>query len=451
MSPSESSLQAQRRTLDGPSQSSPASHAPSSHLVNRGDSVMFESTKLQTEVASMAAEVTPITKHSVHQTLSSSSISDVLQGTKYFTAKFNFTKGKDCSEMQDKATSPSVPINAEVYVPKFLNDHVSSLPSNNIFNPGYVSSQIVSSEATVTSSHNTSSSDPSADVSSVPYPHAVHSSVFQRQNPCPLSEDLVLCRSLEEGTSEVAVSYSPPLTDLNAMNSSNVSLSLASSTSLDVASVSTQPEGHSEFSKPSVSVHVSKLSDNERKNSSERNKISKSILLPNLFLSSEPSRNSETPLSENSTLDSVNMSDSAFWKLWLFGDHTYRTHMHRNSSGSTPRTLTDLKSLSLVRRDKTATSRTLPASAPRSVFRGNDSSDDVERITVLGLFEMTTRTGERLEGRSEMAAARLAVSHINERRLLPGYQLELITNDTKVTSAVSFILYSDTCFPHNNS
>jgi hypothetical protein len=437
MSPSESSLEAQRRTLDGTSttlasQSRLALHSPSSHLVNRGYSVLFESTKRQTEVASMAAGVTPITKPSVPQTLTSSSISDVLQGTKYFTSKFNFTTDKKYSEMQDKATS-SVPINAEGHVPKYLKDHISSLPSKNVFKPGYISPQILSSEAAMTSSHNSSSSD----TSTVPYPQSVLSSVFQHQNPCPLS-GLVLCKSLEEGTSEVAVSYQPPFSHLNAMNSSNRS-SLASSGSLDVTSVRPQSEGHFEFSKSPVSIQVSKLSDNERRNSTKGNKIHKIISRPNSFLSSEPSRNSETPPSENSTFDSVNMSDSAFWKLWLFGDRTYRTQMPRN--GSIPRTLTTLKSLSLVRSDKTATSRTLPSSAPRSVFRGNDSPDDLQRITVLGLFEMTTRTGERVEGRSELAAARLAVSHINEKRLLPGYQLELLTNDTKVISAVPFILY----------
>lgn len=54
-------------------------------------------------------------------------------------------------------------------------------------------------------------------------------------------------------------------------------------------------------------------------------------------------------------------------------------------------------------------------------------------VSVLGLFELTTRYGIRPEGRSELAAAQMAVRHINERGLLPGYTLQLLTNDTKVS------------------
>jgi hypothetical protein len=53
----------------------------------------------------------------------------------------------------------------------------------------------------------------------------------------------------------------------------------------------------------------------------------------------------------------------------------------------------------------------------------------------LGLFELTGQHGEkRAEGRSELEAARLAVRHINQRgsSLLPGFKLQLLTNDTKV-------------------
>ena len=54
------------------------------------------------------------------------------------------------------------------------------------------------------------------------------------------------------------------------------------------------------------------------------------------------------------------------------------------------------------------------------------------KVSLLGLFELTTRWGERPEGQSELAAAQMAVRHINKRGLLPGYTLELITNDTQV-------------------
>jgi hypothetical protein len=55
------------------------------------------------------------------------------------------------------------------------------------------------------------------------------------------------------------------------------------------------------------------------------------------------------------------------------------------------------------------------------------------KVSLLGLFELTSRSGlSRAEGKSELAAAELAVKHINERKLLKGYTLELITNDTQV-------------------
>lgn len=65
---------------------------------------------------------------------------------------------------------------------------------------------------------------------------------------------------------------------------------------------------------------------------------------------------------------------------------------------------------------------------------GNTKSDakKLSKVSLLGLFEMTTHLGVRWEGKSELAAAELAVKHINERGLLPGYTLELITNDTQV-------------------
>lgn len=58
--------------------------------------------------------------------------------------------------------------------------------------------------------------------------------------------------------------------------------------------------------------------------------------------------------------------------------------------------------------------------------------DRVGKVSVLGLFELSTRWGVRPEGHSELAAAQMAIRHINNRRLLPGYTLELLTNDTKV-------------------
>ncbi|GBP83138.1 hypothetical protein EVAR_90293_1 [Eumeta japonica] len=53
-------------------------------------------------------------------------------------------------------------------------------------------------------------------------------------------------------------------------------------------------------------------------------------------------------------------------------------------------------------------------------------------VSILGLFELSVGAAPRPEGASELAAARLAVRHVNRRGLLPGYALRLLTNDTKV-------------------
>lgn len=62
------------------------------------------------------------------------------------------------------------------------------------------------------------------------------------------------------------------------------------------------------------------------------------------------------------------------------------------------------------------------------------------KVSLLGLFELTTQNGARPEGVSEVYAAELAVKHINDRNILPGYTLELLTNDTKVGRTI-FLLF----------
>ncbi|KAG7305911.1 hypothetical protein JYU34_008463, partial [Plutella xylostella] len=57
-------------------------------------------------------------------------------------------------------------------------------------------------------------------------------------------------------------------------------------------------------------------------------------------------------------------------------------------------------------------------------------------ISILGLFELSVGARPRPDGRSELAAARLAVNHVNRRNLLPGYALTLVTNDTKCDPGV---------------
>lgn len=53
-------------------------------------------------------------------------------------------------------------------------------------------------------------------------------------------------------------------------------------------------------------------------------------------------------------------------------------------------------------------------------------------IYFLGLFELSTLNGPRLEAGSEVSAAKLAVKHVNSKDVLPGYLIKLIINDTKV-------------------
>ncbi|KAI5642744.1 receptor family ligand binding region domain-containing protein [Phthorimaea operculella] len=57
-------------------------------------------------------------------------------------------------------------------------------------------------------------------------------------------------------------------------------------------------------------------------------------------------------------------------------------------------------------------------------------------VSILGLFELTVGNTRRADGHSELAAANLAVDHVNQRGLLPGYQLHLISKDTKCDPGV---------------
>ncbi|KAH8393871.1 hypothetical protein KR215_004468, partial [Drosophila sulfurigaster] len=68
------------------------------------------------------------------------------------------------------------------------------------------------------------------------------------------------------------------------------------------------------------------------------------------------------------------------------------------------------------------------------------SHDEIQRnhgkIVLLGLFELSTKRGPRPDGISELGAAKMAVEHINRKKLLPGYTLELVTNDTQCDPGV---------------
>ncbi|XP_031349958.1 gamma-aminobutyric acid type B receptor subunit 2-like isoform X2 [Photinus pyralis] len=70
---------------------------------------------------------------------------------------------------------------------------------------------------------------------------------------------------------------------------------------------------------------------------------------------------------------------------------------------------------------------------PNLMQNGSSSNDD---IYILGLFELSTKWGVREEGLSELAAANLAIEHVNEFQILPGYSLKLMANDTKCDPGV---------------
>nr|CAI5822291.1 unnamed protein product [Callosobruchus analis] len=73
---------------------------------------------------------------------------------------------------------------------------------------------------------------------------------------------------------------------------------------------------------------------------------------------------------------------------------------------------------------------------------------DVKTVYILGLFELSTKWGRRIEGESEMLAAKLAVNHVNRFNVIPGYRLQLLINDTKCDPGVGidrffYALYSN--------
>lgn len=110
--------------------------------------------------------------------------------------------------------------------------------------------------------------------------------------------------------------------------------------------------------------------------------------------------------------------------------------IHYNQSTETPQA-SHRNQVNKSVRKKLKSDRKIPTTDGKDVKSVNRDAKKLSKVSLLGLFEMTTHLGERWEGRSELAAAELAVKHINERGLLPGYILELITNDTQVTKSLS--------------
>ena len=68
---------------------------------------------------------------------------------------------------------------------------------------------------------------------------------------------------------------------------------------------------------------------------------------------------------------------------------------------------------------------------------GKDEDSGLLNVYIGGLFELTDTPGIVTYGRSELASAQLAIRHINEKGILPGYKLNMLYNDTKVSTALS--------------
>ena len=62
-------------------------------------------------------------------------------------------------------------------------------------------------------------------------------------------------------------------------------------------------------------------------------------------------------------------------------------------------------------------------------------------IYIGGLFELSDTPVGITYGQSELAAAQLAIRHINQQRILPGYKLHMFYNDTKVGHSVNTIKF----------
>jgi hypothetical protein len=429
MQPSETSskeqpenlTQVQRRTLLSKSGHSLESHL--SYLVNSESTVFLEDPRRQTQFDTKVADVRSVANPSVDQRLSSD-ISGVFGKTKYATSQFASTKGVNYSAITEKAT-----VHVTAKVPEFLYDY-TSFPLKSVLIRNSDSSQLVSSGTSTMTPSYYSHSESSADESTVPYPYTVQVTQSEHLNPCHLSEDS-LCRDSEERKTHIPGRNSQSSIHLSGTDSSVLSMSFTSSGSSTITDG--QSEELVEHSTSLSSADPLKLYNNEYITSSKISAISGSTLPSSTFILSESTRHSDTYF-ENATVDSVNLFESPFGKISPSEDETYWIYDNINSAESTARRLIEEKPSALVRTKKRNTANVSSALSQRSSRPANSSLDNLERITVLGLFDMTTRAGERTEGRSELAAARLAVRHINEIQLLRGHQLELITNDTKVTS-----------------
>lgn len=77
-----------------------------------------------------------------------------------------------------------------------------------------------------------------------------------------------------------------------------------------------------------------------------------------------------------------------------------------------------------------------------SALLGLSEEDDagLHRVYIGGLFELTDTPRIVTYGRSELAAAKLAIRHINQQGILPGHKLHMVYNDTKVSTVFILIV-----------
>ncbi|XP_045480346.1 gamma-aminobutyric acid type B receptor subunit 2 isoform X1 [Harmonia axyridis] len=78
------------------------------------------------------------------------------------------------------------------------------------------------------------------------------------------------------------------------------------------------------------------------------------------------------------------------------------------------------------------------------------SSTKRKNLNILGLFELSTKWGERKEGKSEILAAQIAIQHINEMNVLPGYSLKLLVNDTMCDPGIGVDRFFYALYSNNN-
>ncbi|XP_055540393.1 gamma-aminobutyric acid type B receptor subunit 2 isoform X2 [Wyeomyia smithii] len=106
------------------------------------------------------------------------------------------------------------------------------------------------------------------------------------------------------------------------------------------------------------------------------------------------------------------------------------------------------KSVLLVNETNVLNRNSINTAFERTRLSAAGGKKRLREVSILGLFELSTRQGVRKEGYSELAAAQLAVQHINRRGLLLGYTLKLLTNDTKCDPGVGIDRFFHALYTH---